>query len=255
MVLRKRIFGLRMKKFNIKSLSNDQKKTRLRILELSYNSNLSHIGSCLSAIDLIDAVYKIKKPQEKFILSNGHAGIAFYAILEKNGLIKNQQITEKLNIHPDRNPDLEIPVSSGSLGQGLPIAVGMAIANPKKRVFCMISDGECAEGSIWEALRIANEKQVGNLKIIVNYNGWGGYGKISLSLIERFLGFGYEVKKINGHDEKAINRTLKLNSRNKPTIIFAMTCSNQFSFLKGQDAHYSIMTQEKYEEAIRLLKL
>lgn len=244
-----------MNSFNIKSLSEEQKIIRRNVLKISYESHLSHIGSCLSAIDLIDGVYKTKKKDEKFVLSNGHAGIALYVILEKNKLIQKDYI-KKLYIHPDRNEKLNIHVSTGSLGQGLPIAVGMAIANPKKRVYCMISDGECAEGSIWEALRIASEKKVGNLIIIVNYNGWAGYDNVDSSLLaERFLGFGYKVNKIDGHDTKSINNALKSVSRDKPNIIFGVTRSDQFAFFKGQDAHYRIMTQKDYEEAINLLKL
>lgn len=242
-----------MNKFNIKSLTYEQKETRRRIIEISHESHLSHIGSCLSAIDLIDGVYKTKNLDEKFVLSNGHAGIALYTILEKNKLIQKNDI-KKLYIHPDRNEKLNIHVSTGSLGQGLPIAVGMAIANPKKKVYCMISDGECAEGSIWEALQIAKEKKVHNLEIIVNYNGWTGYDKASLSLVERFSGFGYKVRKIDGHDAKSIDKALKFNSQGKPGIIFAATCSDQFSFLNDQDAHYYTMTKKDYEEAISLLK-
>ena len=78
-----------MNTFNIQSLTTEQKSTRRRILEISYKENLSHLGSCFSSIDLIDAVYKVKSKDEKFILSSGHAGIALYAILEKNGFIKS----------------------------------------------------------------------------------------------------------------------------------------------------------------------
>lgn len=244
-----------MSKFNIKSLSQEQKRTRLRILELSYNSNFSHIGSCLSAIDLIDAVYKTKKSQEKFILSNGHAGIALYTILEKNGLIKNAKITAKLNIHPDRNLDLGIDVSTGSLGQGLPIALGMAIADKKANVYCMISDGECSEGSIWETLRIVSDKMVTNLKIIVNANGWGAYDPINTNLlIKRLKSFGLNIVEVNGHNIKVVCKAFNKQATKKPTIIFAQTTVEQLPFLKGQDAHYYIMNKENYIDSTRLLK-
>lgn len=244
-----------MPKFNIKSLSQEQKRTRLRILELSYNSNFSHIGSCLSSVDLIDAVYKTKKAHEKFILSNGHAGIALYAILEKNKLIKNKKITANLNIHPDRNLDLGIHVSSGSLGQGLPIALGMALADKKENVYCMISDGECAEGSIWEALRLVSDKIVVNLKIIVNANGWGAYDPINTDLlIRRLKGFGMEIVEVNGHNIKVVCRTLNKQATKKPIIVFSHTSVEQLPFLKGQDAHYYVMNEEDYIDSIRLLK-
>lgn len=244
-----------MPKFNIKSLSLEQKQTRLRILELSYNSNFSHIGSCLSAVDLIDVIYKIKKANEKFILSNGHAGIAFYAILEKNGLIKNKRITEKLNIHPDRNLDLGIHVSSGSLGQGLPIALGMALANKKENVYCMISDGECTEGSVWETFRLVSDKKINNLKIIINANGWGAYDPINTNLlIKRIKGFGLKIAKVNGHNIKEICKALTMKTTKQPIVIFAQTTVEQLPFLKGQDAHYYIMNEENYIDSARLLK-
>lgn len=243
-----------MHKFNVKSLLTEQKKTRLRILELSYNSNFSHIGSCLSAVDLIDAVYKTKKAQEKFILSNGHAGIALYAILEKNKFIKSKRITAKLNIHPDRNLDLGIYVSSGSLGQGLPIALGIALADKKANVYCMISDGECTEGSIWETLRLVSDKMVTNLKIIVNANGWGAYDPINTNLlIKRLKGFGLKIVKVNGHNIKAICKALNKQANKKPTIVFSYTSVEQLPFLKGQNAHYKVMNEEEYKQAMELL--
>ncbi len=254
MVLKKLIFGLRMKKFNLQSLSKAQKLTRMRVVELTFRSKLSHLGSCLSSVDLIDAVYSVKKNQEKFVLSNGHAGKALYAILEKYGKIKDPSISEKLGVHPDRDESLGISVSTGSLGQGLPIALGMAFADRKENVYCMVSDGECSEGSIWEGLRIAVDKKMNNLKIIVNANGWGAYDPISLNdLIKRFQGFGFKVKRVNGHNFEEICEILKLPST-RPTIIFGETTVEQLPFLKGQNAHYYVMTEDSYINAVELLK-
>lgn len=243
-----------MKKFSIKNLTKKQRELRKRIFELSYESNLSHLGSCLSAIDIIDVIYNLKKKDEKFILSNGHAGIAWYVVLEKYGYFKDPKTIKKLHIHPDRNVAHDIHVSTGSLGQGLPIALGMAIANPKKNVYCMLSDGECAEGSIWEALRVAWENKTHNLKIIINANGWSAYDEVNLSyLIKRIRAFGYEIKKIDGHKTDSIIKSFKNHSKKKPTVIFAYTSVEQFPFLKGQDAHYYILKKEDYDLAIKLL--
>jgi transketolase len=243
-----------MNNFNIQSLTAEQKKTRQRILEISHQKNLSHLGSCLSSIDLIEGIYKIKNKNEKFILSNGHAGVALYAILEKNGFIKNLDI-ENLHVHPDKNSKLGVDVSTGSLGQGLPIALGMAIADKAKNVYCMLSDGECTEGSIWESLRIASENKVSNLKIIVNANGWGGYDAINLSfLIKRFKAYEYNIKEIDGHDVSAIAEALKFTKEDGQTVIFAKTSTDQFSFLKGLGAHYYIMNDDDYKEASDLLR-
>lgn len=242
--------------FNIKSLTQKQKDIRKRILQISYESSLSHLGSCLSAVDLIDAVYAIKKKNEKFILSNGHGGIALYVILEKNGLIKNKETLKKLHVHPDRNPNIGINVSTGSLGQGLPIALGIAFANRKENVYCMISDGECYEGSIWEAIRIASDKKLNNLKIILNANGWGAYDTIDLPiLLKRLKAFGCKIIKINGHNINEILKALTIRTDNKPIIIFAKTIVEQLSFLKGQDAHYYVMSKKDYEEAINIFTI
>lgn len=243
-----------MQKFNLQSLTPEQKQTRLRILELAHDANHSHIGSCLGSVDLIHGVYKVKKENEKFVLSNGHAGIALYVILEKYGKIKDENILKKLSIHPDRDESLGIYVSTGSLGQGLPIAVGMALSNRNNNVYCIISDGECAEGSIWESLRIINEQKLNNLKILVDANGWGGYDPIDTSLLaKRLEAFGFLVIKVNGHDLNEINKALQSKSK-IPTIIFGETSADQLPFLKGLDAHYYVMNDNDYSLAIKLLK-
>ena len=244
-----------MNNFKIQSLTAEQKKSRQRILEISHRQNLSHLGSCLGSVDLIDGIYKIKNKNEKFILSNGHAGIALYVILEKNGFIKDSDI-KTLHAHPDRNLKLGIDVSTGSLGQGLPIALGIAMSDRNKNVYCLISDGECAEGSIWETLRIASENKVSNLKITVNANGWGAYSTVDLnSLIKKIEANGYCVLEIDGHDMKAILEALKFTKENsQQTVILAKTSTDQFPFLKGLDAHYYIMNDEDYKNASKLLK-
>lgn len=234
-------------------LDRNQKKLRARIIEIIHKKHKSHIGSCLNSIDIIDAIYKIKKPSEKFILSNGHSAGALYVVLEKYGYLKNPDLDE-LTIHPMRNKKIGIELSTGSLGQGLPIAVGMALANRGKNVYCMISDGESAEGSIWEALRIINELKILNLKIIVSVNGWGAYGKISYSALRnRFKGFGFTIDEIDGHNPKTIINKLKRKDK-RVTVIFAKTMSDQLPFLHNLDAHYYTMTESDYQFAINYYK-
>ena len=240
---------------NILDFTAEQRETRRRIIELSYQSKLSHIGSCLSSVDIIDAVYQVKSKEERFVLSGGHAAIALYVILEKNNIIDSSVIKE-LRIHPDRNIDFGIDVSTGSLGQGLPIALGMALADRKKRVFCIVSDGECAEGSIWESLRVIYENNVSNLITIVNANGWGAYDPISLPmLLNRIKGFGFNVIKIDGLNTDKISAAIKKAATQKhPSVIFAKTFVEQFPFLKGQDAHYYVMNENDYKMAMGILE-
>ncbi len=242
-----------MKKFSIKNLTTEQKVLRKRILELSHKSQLSHLGSCLTAIDLIDAVYAVKQKEEKFVLSNGHAGIALYVVLEKHGYLKNLHKQKHLSVHPDRDIKKGIHVSTGSLGQGLPIALGMALADRRKNVYCMISDGECEEGSIWEALKVAWKHKVTNLKIILNANGWAAYEELDLKYLKkRIETMGYDVISLKGHDSKHILKHLSKLST-KQTLFFAHTDVRQFPFLSDQDAHYYVMNQDDYEGAMQRL--
>lgn len=243
-----------MKKFSLKNLSIEQKALRKRILELSHESRLSHLGSCLSAVDIINAVYKVKKKNDIFVLSNGHAGIAWYVVLERHGYIPHSKIIKQFNIHPDRNPKYDIHVSTGSLGQGLPIAVGMALADKKRTVYCLLSDGECTEGSIWESLRVASEKKIHNLKIIINANGWSAYDTVNLSnLRKRIKAFGFRVKKVDGHDHDSLTEHYKEKVDGDPSLFFAHTHVSQFPFLQGQDAHYYVMQDSDYKFAMEAL--
>ncbi|MFC1804909.1 1-deoxy-D-xylulose-5-phosphate synthase N-terminal domain-containing protein [Candidatus Omnitrophota bacterium] len=235
-------------------LDPEQKNIRRRIIEISHRYRLSHLGSCLSACDIIYAIYKIKRKEESFVLSCGHSAIALYAVLEKFGWIKRAQI-KNLHVHPDRDPRLKIAVSTGSLGQGLPIALGMALANPKRNVYCLVSDGECSEGSIWEALRIAREQRVCNLKIIINANGWAAYRAVSIpSLIRRLEGFGYKVLAVDGNDLKGLSRSLRIKTAGRPLLILGRTKVGQLPFLKGQDAHYYVMNDKDCTLALEILK-
>jgi len=154
-----------------------------RIWEISRKYKLSHLGSCLTAVDIIDHIYSIKKPEDKFVLSCGHAGVALYVVHEKYVGSNAELMYEIHGTHPERGG--MTPVSTGSLGQGLPIALGMAMADRTKDVYCLISDGEAAEGTIWETGNIMRKYNVTNLKVYINYNGWGAYDEIDPDLPER----------------------------------------------------------------------
>ena len=238
---------------DVRRFTEEQRSLRRRFLDVIHREKLSHMGSCLSAMDIINAVYQIKRPQDRFVLSNGHAALALYVVLEKQGLF-NLDSLEGLHIHPDRDTSRGIHVSTGSLGQGLPIALGMALADRSRDVYCMISDGESAEGSIWEALRVAVDQRVMNLRIVVNANGWAAYMPIDAVALERkFHGFGYSVVTVDGHTPDALQDVFRRSAPSSPEIILAMTDSEQFPFLKGLDAHYYMMTPDDYVMAKELL--
>src|SRR3990167_9245523 len=208
------------------------KDLKRHITDISYRKGLSHLGSVLTAVDIIDEIFKIKKPDEKFVLSSGHAGLALYVVLEKYGGKNAEDIFDHHGVHPDRCSSCNIDCSAGSLGHGIGIAVGMALADRNKNVYCLISDGECAEGSVWEALRIKNELELNKLKIYLNYNGWGAYKAIDNRLMQRLVHFGFDMDNIY-HTE--FNMLLPI-------------------LREPQEAHYVVLDKEKYDKIMEVLK-
>lgn len=195
-----------------------------RILEISYKHKLSHISSCLTAFRLIDNIYKVKKENEPFILDNGHAGLALYVVLEKWYFKDAEHLLEKHGIHPNRDMENNIWCSTGSLGQGLPIAVGMAIANRDRNVYVLTSDGALAEGSNWEALRIAGELRLENLRITVNGNGHSAYQNVDVNLLDTRMQMFY------------------------PSLVLQPNLLEQPDFIQGVAGHYHVMSEKDYEE-------
>jgi transketolase len=165
-------------------------KLQQRIIDITYQERLSHLSSTLSAAPILEEIYAQRKDDEVVILSNGHAGLALYCILEQKYGIDPVALLHKHGIHPGKDLDNHLYCSTGSLGSGLPIAVGHAIATPDKKVYCMVSDGECAEGSIWEALRFIQERPLDNLEVYANINGLSAYDKIDVDyLVQRLQSF------------------------------------------------------------------
>ena len=123
-------------------------KLQKRIIDITYVEKLSHLSSTLSALPIIKEIYDLKNEDDVFILSNGHAGLALYVVLEHKYNIDAVSLLHKHGIHPSKDLENKIYCSTGSLGSGLPIAVGHALADRSKNVYCLISDGEAAEGRI-----------------------------------------------------------------------------------------------------------
>jgi transketolase len=161
------------------------------IIQISKELGLIHISSNLTAVDIISKIYSIKKEDEPFILSAGHAHLAH--LLVKVGYTTAIDLIQKYGIHCDRKAVCD--VSTGSLGHGLGIAIGMALSDRKRNVYCLLTDGECSEGSIFEGLRIAQEQKLKNLKVYLNANGFGAYKSIDLNRLKKQIsGFGFPVK-------------------------------------------------------------
>ena len=196
-----------------------------RVLEVAYRNKLSHLGSYFSALNVIDGIYSEMNKNDIFILSSGHAALALYAVLEKYHGISAEWLFKKHGGHPHRDEENHIYCSTGSLGLGLTVAIGRALASPNKDIYCLISDGECAEGSIWESLRFIEENNIKNIKVYVNINGYAAYDAV---------------------DEKYLSDRLKVFY---PNINLVYTTVNHFHFLKGLNAHYHVMNEEDYKLA------
>ena len=141
------------------------KKLYRRLLDICYENKLHHLGSYFSCLHIIDEIYKNKKDDDIFLLSSGHSVVALYVVLEKYYGLDAVELHKKYGDHPKRNEVDKLHCSTGSLGMGITVAVGRALANPNRNVYCLLSDGECAEGSVWESLRFAFENKLSNLKI------------------------------------------------------------------------------------------
>jgi transketolase len=201
--------------------------TARRLIDITYQERLSHLSSTLSALPIIEEIYQLRNDDEVFILSNGHAGLALYVVLEKYYGVDPVALLHKHGIHPGRDLENHLYCSTGSLGSGLPIAVGHALARPDKNVYCMISDGEAAEGSIWEALRYINEKNITNIHVYANINGMGAYDNIDvMSLTARLKAF-------------------------YPRINIRLSEPYNFPFAQGLLTHYYVLKPEDYAELIK----
>ena len=198
-----------------------------RILDIAYKNKLSHLGSYLSSVAIINDIFLKMKNDDIFILSSGHAALALYVCLEKYRNIDAEFLFKKHGGHPHFDEENEIHCSTGSLGLGITIAVGRALANRNKNVYVLISDGECAEGSVWEALKCIYEMNITNIHIYVNVNGYAAYDSVDIDYL-----------------------VLRLKSF-LPNINIEYTSVEQYPFLKGLNAHYHIMSEKDYLSVIK----
>jgi transketolase len=197
-----------------------------RIVEIAYKHKLGHLGSYLSSVDIIDEIYSKMNKDDIFILSSGHASLAMYVCIEKYFGIDAEMLFLKHGGHPHRDEENKIYCSTGSLGLGLSIALGRALANPNRKVWVLISDGEAAEGSIWESLKTIQELNINNIEVFVNINGLCAYKEVDIDYMSTRL--------------KAF----------LPRIELRYTTVEQYPFLKGLNAHYHVMSEENYNQVI-----
>ena len=262
----------------MENLQNKAFNIRKNILEMIFTASSGHPGGALSCADLLTALYfsemKIDKdcPQDKnrdrLVLSKGHASAALYATLAEIGFISKEELLGFRNInsilqgHPDMRRIPGVDMSTGSLGQGLSAANGMALAgkldSKSYRVYCIMGDGEIEEGQIWEAAMTASHYQLDNLCAIVDNNNLQIDGTVTEvmnvnPIDEKFRSFGFHVINIDGHNIDQILQAFEeaRNTKGKPTVIVAKTIKGKgISFMENQAGwHGKAPSKEEYEIA------
>jgi transketolase len=213
------------------STVNELKK---RIVIAAYRAGEGHLASAFSILDILYVLYnQVLKPEDYFVLSKGHASLALYAVLADKGVIPREwldhftEYNSPLGGHPDRNKIPGVVFSTGSLGHGLPQAVGLALAlkvqKKPGRVYCLIGDGECNEGAIWEALLLAYEHELTNLVVIVDNNHSNDRALNLRFLPDKFRTFGYFTIFIPGHEHSKIAAACFTYDCDYPIAIIAET--------------------------------
>lgn len=264
------------------SVAEIANKVRLNSLKMIHKTNSSHIGSCLSMADILAVLYcKILKydpsapeliDRDKVIVSKGHSAAALYSVLALSGYFPVERLSEfALNGSPFSGhvthcniPGVEL--STGSLGHGLPVGLGFALAQKSHgydaRTYVILSDGECDEGSNWEAILCAPQKGINNLTVIVDYNKIQSFGRVSEVLnlepfTDKWSAFGWNTLEVDGHDYADLeNAFIKAKQqKDKPTVLIAHTVKGKgVSFMEDRlEWHYRSPSDELLSEALNEL--
>lgn len=268
---------------NQSALKQLAKKIRLHVLEMTHRAKSSHIGSSFSMVELLTVLYseilrvRPDEPEwpdrDRFILSKGHACAALFAVLAEKGFFPKSWLDDfylngsHLAGHATHKGVPGVEVSTGALGHGISIASGMAYAakadNKSCRVFTLLSDGECDEGSIWEAALFAGHHKLDNLITIVDYNKIQSMGSVKEVLdldpfADKWQSFGWSVKEIDGHELVQVDEALKAlpHKKDKPTCIIAHTIKGKgVSFMENKLLwHYRTVAGEEYKNAVAELE-
>ena len=235
------------------------------------DANVGHIGGNLSAFDILMSLYhNVLDETDVFILSKGHAAGVLYITMWSLGYLKDYDLTTfhkdgtLLSAHPPSDGLPRVPFATGSLGHGLPLACGIALARKLSgdsgRVYCLTSDGEWNEGSNWEALIFGRQQQLSNVTVIVDMNGVQGFGLTAevanlQPLAAKFAEFGWDVDEVDGHDTHAVTEALGRTAAVPRVIIAATVKGNGVSFMENRmEWHYLPLTPELYAQAIRETK-
>lgn len=269
-----------LKLSNVENLEEKARNVRKSIIEMVYQASSGHPGGSLSITDILTVLYFSEmrinnfndKNRDRLVLSKGHCSTALYAVLAEKGVIPKEDLKEfrKINSylqgHPDMNKIPGVDMSSGSLGQGLSVANGMALAGKldKKdyRVYCVMGDGEIQEGQVWEAAMTSGHYKLDNLCVIVDNNNLQIDGAISevmnpYPIDKKFESFGFKTLVINGHNFDEILNAFQIAKETKgmPTAIIAKTIKGKgISYMENQVGwHGKAPNEEEYNLAMEEL--
>jgi len=251
----------------------DPNKLRRKVLDMVYDKKSGHIGGSYSIAELISVLYNNYDigGRDKLILSKGHAVPIVYAALHELGRISDKDISlfrevdSPLQGHPDKNRLPELDATTGSLGQGLSIAIGHALAKKHKKqqglIFCILGDGEIQEGQIWEALLSAPKFNLDNLICVIDWNkgqseGWSNDSMpIYNNLLDKIKTFGWDCHLVDGHDMSVLKETIDLNSKLPKCIIMNTIKGKGVSFMESPSWHAKCPSDEEYELAKKELEI
>lgn len=268
----------------IKKLNNIAVDIRKDIVTLSSLVNVYHIASSLSAVEILVALYfqemKLRpqdphwKQRDRFILSKGHAGASLFTVLARRGFFSRQKLEtycrdgSSLPTHPMTQSASGVEATTGSLGHGLPIGIGMALAAKHEkrasRVFVMVSDGECDEGSLWESVLYAGHHKLDNVYMIVDYNKIQSFGRTAQVLdlepfTDKFRSFRWDVQEIDGHDMASVLNAIASAGKHSgmPHCIIAHTVKGRgVSYMEDQlEWHYRSPQGKLFDQAMRELEI
>jgi transketolase len=242
---------------------------RLRIAEMIFSGGEGHIPSSFSIIDIVHSIYSafpevgLVESNTKFILSKGHGSAALYVVLNSCGLLADSYISNygkpgsKIGGHPERKIVPAIEASTGSLGHGFPFAVGLSLSTKIKKtesakIITLVGDGECQEGTVWEAAAIAANQKLGNMLVFVDWNGSAAQLQPLENLASKWESCGWRALELDGHhSEGLINFLLNHDfSSDVPTVILARTTKGKgVSFLEGHGAwHHKLPNHEEMNQ-------
>lgn len=246
------------------------KKIRKTIIEMAHSSKGPHVGSALSCADILSALYfkvmnipvPFSEQRDYFLLSKAHSAMSLYSTLFHKGVMSKEQIdgyyknNGTLPAHTDKELNDYVEISAGSLGHGLPMAVGLAhsikLRAEQNRVFVLMGDGEMQEGSVWEAAMLAPKIGLNNLTVLIDRNNLQGYGRATellhfYPIEEKWTSFGWDAITVDGHNEDAIAKACEMSD--KPKVIICDTTKGKgVSFMEDELKWHYFLVQDDHKE-------